>query len=175
MIVSDPQVMMGKPVVAGTRITVEHILEDLARGTTVEQLIDAHPRLTREGISAALLFAAEALRAARRSTCIVGLNPRTAGDATLQETSMAMEELKNAFWLAVTDSLVQFHGFSFIDAKARAFELRSKIENVLFLGCMPDLIYHDEPFYIASSLAGHELELQQHMAEYQAILERRFS
>jgi uncharacterized protein (DUF433 family) len=62
-IVSDSNVMMGKPVVAGTRITVEFILEKLAAGETPEQLLDAHPRLTREAIQAALAFAAEALRA----------------------------------------------------------------------------------------------------------------
>lgn len=63
MIVSDPNVMMGKPVVAGTRITVELILEKLAAGETVEQILNAHPRLTREAIQAALAFAKEALRA----------------------------------------------------------------------------------------------------------------
>jgi len=63
MIVSDPTVMMGKPVVSGTRITVELILEKLAAGEGIEQLLEAHPRLTRLGISAALEFAARALRA----------------------------------------------------------------------------------------------------------------
>lgn len=63
MIRSDPRVMMGKPVVAGTRITVESILEKLAAGETVEQILEAHPRLTEEGIRSALAFAAEALRA----------------------------------------------------------------------------------------------------------------
>ncbi len=63
LIVSDPAVMMGKPVIAGTRITVELILEKLAAGETIEQILDAHPRLTREAIQAALTFAAEALRA----------------------------------------------------------------------------------------------------------------
>jgi len=63
LIVSDPNMMMGKPVVAGTRITVELILEKLAAGETVEQLLEAHPRLTREAIQAALQFASEALRA----------------------------------------------------------------------------------------------------------------
>jgi uncharacterized protein (DUF433 family) len=62
-IVSDPGVMMGKPVVAGTRITVELILEKLAAGETIEQILDSHPRLTREGIQAALKFAADVLRA----------------------------------------------------------------------------------------------------------------
>jgi uncharacterized protein (DUF433 family) len=61
-VVSDPEIMMGKPVVAGTRITVELILEKLAAGETIEDLLKAHPRLTREGILAALSFAAETLR-----------------------------------------------------------------------------------------------------------------
>ena len=62
-ILSDPTVMMGKPVVAGTRISVELILEKLSAGETFDQIIEAHPRLTREGILAALRFAAQALRA----------------------------------------------------------------------------------------------------------------
>lgn len=62
-IISDPNVMMGKPVIAGTRIPVELILEKLSAGETIEQILEAHPRLTREGIRAALAFAAEALRA----------------------------------------------------------------------------------------------------------------
>jgi len=62
IIVTDPAVMMGKPVVAGTRITVELILEKLAAGESMEQLLEAHPRLTRPAILAALAFAARALR-----------------------------------------------------------------------------------------------------------------
>ena len=63
LIISDPKVMMGKPVIAGTRITVELILEKLAAGETYEQILEAHPRLTREAIQAALAFAAQALKA----------------------------------------------------------------------------------------------------------------
>jgi uncharacterized protein (DUF433 family) len=63
LISSDPKVMMGKPVIAGTRITVESILDKLAAGETIEQIIDAHPRLTAEAIRAAIGFAAQALRA----------------------------------------------------------------------------------------------------------------
>ena len=55
--------MMGKPVIAGTRITVEAILEELAAGETFEEILAAHPRLTREAIRAALAFAADALKA----------------------------------------------------------------------------------------------------------------
>ncbi|MCK4390837.1 MAG: DUF433 domain-containing protein [Desulfobacterales bacterium] len=63
IIQSDPSIMMGKPVIAGTRITVELVVEKLAGGETVDQILEAHPRLTREAIQAALAFAAEALRA----------------------------------------------------------------------------------------------------------------
>ncbi len=63
LIRSDPRIMMGKPVVAGTRITVELILDKLAAGETVDQILDAHPRLTEESVRAALAFAAEALHA----------------------------------------------------------------------------------------------------------------
>ena len=63
LIESDPSIMMGKPVIAGTRIPVELILEKLAAGETIEQLLEAHPRLTEEGVLAALSFAAQALRA----------------------------------------------------------------------------------------------------------------
>jgi uncharacterized protein (DUF433 family) len=62
-IISHPEVMMGKPVVAGTRVTVELILEKLAAGETIDEIVQAHPRLTPEAVRAALRFAAEALRA----------------------------------------------------------------------------------------------------------------
>lgn len=62
-IASDPDVMMGKPVVEGTRITVESILDELGAGRAIEQLLEAHPRLTREGVLAAVGFGAEVLRA----------------------------------------------------------------------------------------------------------------
>ena len=62
-IVSDPNIMMGTPVVAGTRVTVELILEKLAAEEPIEEMLNAHPRLTRESVQAALAFAKEALRA----------------------------------------------------------------------------------------------------------------
>lgn len=67
LIQSDPAVLMGKPVVAGTRITVELILEKLSAGETVDQILEAHPRLTREGVLAALNFAAQSRAARQRS------------------------------------------------------------------------------------------------------------
>ena len=63
LIAADPKIMMGKPTVAGTRIAVELILEKLAAGETVEQILAAHPRLTQAGIRAAIGFAAEVLGA----------------------------------------------------------------------------------------------------------------
>ncbi|MCS7305671.1 MAG: DUF433 domain-containing protein [Thermoguttaceae bacterium] len=57
-----PSILMGKPVIAGTRIPVDLILEKLGAGETIEQLLEAHPRLTREAVQAALRFAADALR-----------------------------------------------------------------------------------------------------------------
>ena len=62
LIRSDPAVMMGKPVVAGTRITVELILEKLSAGETIDQILEAHPRLTREDVLAAMDFAAQVPR-----------------------------------------------------------------------------------------------------------------
>jgi len=63
LIQSHPDIMMGQPVVEGTRITVELILEKLATGETIEQILEAHPRLTRQAIFAALEFASQPLRA----------------------------------------------------------------------------------------------------------------
>ncbi len=54
LIVSDPKIMMGKPVVAGTRITVELLLEKLAAGEPAEQILRAHPHLPVGSIPAAL-------------------------------------------------------------------------------------------------------------------------
>jgi len=58
LIESNPKIMVGKPVIRGTRITVELILDKLAAGETVEQILEDYSHLTREGIRAALEFAA---------------------------------------------------------------------------------------------------------------------
>lgn len=63
LIQSDPQIMLGKPVIAGTRITVESILDRLGAGETPEQIIEAQPRLTHQAILAAVAFAARVMRA----------------------------------------------------------------------------------------------------------------
>jgi len=63
LIVSDPEIMMGKPVLRGTRITVESVVERVGAGENVDAIVDSHPRLTREMVLAAISFAAEALKA----------------------------------------------------------------------------------------------------------------
>ena len=63
LIVIDPNIMMGKPVITGTRITVELILDKLAAGETVIQILEEYPQLTREGILAAIAFASDAMKA----------------------------------------------------------------------------------------------------------------
>ncbi len=57
----DPNVMFGKPVIAGTRITVEHILRLLGAGDNVEEIIEDYPPLTIEDIRAAQNYAADYL------------------------------------------------------------------------------------------------------------------
>ena len=57
----DPNIMFGKPVIKGTRVTVEQILRKLAGGMTVEEIIKDHPHLKKEDILAAQEFAADYL------------------------------------------------------------------------------------------------------------------
>jgi uncharacterized protein (DUF433 family) len=57
----NPKVMLGKPVIRGTRIPVELILRKLSEGAMEPDLLDAYPRLTREDIQAALAYAADIL------------------------------------------------------------------------------------------------------------------
>lgn len=56
---TDPNVMLGKPVIRGTRIPVELILRKLSQGASEADLLDAYPRLTKEAIQAALAYAAD--------------------------------------------------------------------------------------------------------------------
>jgi len=57
----DPNVMMGKPVIAGTRMTVEHILRLLGAGDSIEDILRNHPQLTEADIRAAQTYAADHL------------------------------------------------------------------------------------------------------------------
>jgi uncharacterized protein (DUF433 family) len=60
----DPKVMTGKPVIRGTRLTVEYILNLLAHGATAETILEEYDGLTREDIRACLLFATKSLESA---------------------------------------------------------------------------------------------------------------
>ncbi len=60
-IVTNPKIMLGKPVIKGTRLTVEIILEKIAYGETIEDLKKDYPFLTEDDIKAALLYAAKRL------------------------------------------------------------------------------------------------------------------
>ncbi|MBS1834541.1 MAG: DUF433 domain-containing protein [Acidobacteria bacterium] len=57
-ITSDPEILSGKPIIRGTRLAVEFILEQLAAGATDAELIEDYPHLTREDILACLAYAA---------------------------------------------------------------------------------------------------------------------
>ena len=59
----NPQIMMGKPVIKGTRIPVDIILRKLAHRIAVEEILRDYPRLTEEDIKAAVLYAAEGKKA----------------------------------------------------------------------------------------------------------------
>lgn len=58
----DPDVMTGKPVIKGTRLTVEYIVDLLAHGANVDEILDEYEGLTRDDIQACLLFAAKSLQ-----------------------------------------------------------------------------------------------------------------
>ena len=57
----DPSIMMGKPVIVGTRITVEHILRLLGAGDSIDQILQNYPQLTADDIRAAQAYAADYL------------------------------------------------------------------------------------------------------------------
>jgi uncharacterized protein (DUF433 family) len=70
----NPRVMMGKPVIRGTRIPVELILRKLSEGATHEELLDAYPRLKRADIRAAIAYAADSI--AHEETTLVAIPAR---------------------------------------------------------------------------------------------------
>ena len=64
-IIVDPAVLVGKPIIKGTRISVELILDRVADGWTMEDMLASYPHITREDVLAALSFAAEIFRKER--------------------------------------------------------------------------------------------------------------
>lgn len=68
----NPKVMLGKPVIRGTRIPVELILRKLGEGATASELLESYPHLTSEDIKAAIIYAADTL--AHEETVLVEPN-----------------------------------------------------------------------------------------------------
>jgi uncharacterized protein (DUF433 family) len=58
----DPDILVGKPVVRGTRISVELLMDRLGDGWTMEQILESYPRLTRDDVLAAIRFVTEVFR-----------------------------------------------------------------------------------------------------------------
>jgi uncharacterized protein (DUF433 family) len=63
--VADPDVLVGKPVIKGTRISVELVMDLLAAGYTIDQIIEQYDHLTREDIQACLAYAKEVVQSER--------------------------------------------------------------------------------------------------------------
>lgn len=61
-IIVDPKIMIGKPVIRGTRIPVDEILKRLAEGQTENEILEDYPRLKRNNIKAALAYATQLVR-----------------------------------------------------------------------------------------------------------------
>jgi len=61
-IVVNPKIMVGKPVIRGTRLTIQYILNLLAHGATVDEILQEYKELTKEDILACLLYASEILK-----------------------------------------------------------------------------------------------------------------
>ena len=59
---SDPEILSGKPVVKGTRLSVDFLLELFANGWSEEQVLESYPNLTRDSLRAMFAFAAESTR-----------------------------------------------------------------------------------------------------------------
>ena len=57
----NPEIMLGKPVIRGTRVTVELLLRKLSEGATEDELLEAYPHLAREDIKAAIAYAADTI------------------------------------------------------------------------------------------------------------------
>lgn len=79
---------------------------------------------------------------------------------------------KDAFWGAVEDCLVVFHQIDREIARRQTDELRQDIAS-LPRRTTEDIIYHDEPFYIAARLANQPLDLDEHWESYKHILDCR--
>ena len=60
-IIADPNIMLGKPIIKGTRITVELLLKKLSEGFTIEDIVSQYPHITKEDVLAAIEYASEVI------------------------------------------------------------------------------------------------------------------
>lgn len=61
-IVVDPNIMVGKPIIKGTRIPVDAIIKRIAEGMTIKEILEEYPNITRKDVKAALLYSMEVVR-----------------------------------------------------------------------------------------------------------------
>ncbi|WP_310449992.1 DUF433 domain-containing protein [Sulfuritalea sp.] len=61
-VVVDPKVLVGKPIIRGTRISVELLMDRLSDGWSMEQILESYPRVTRDDVLAAISFVTEVFR-----------------------------------------------------------------------------------------------------------------
>jgi uncharacterized protein (DUF433 family) len=61
-IVSDKEILLGKPIIKGTRLSVEHIISLLAQGWSEDQIFENYPRLTKESIQAVFLYLQDCIK-----------------------------------------------------------------------------------------------------------------
>lgn len=66
-VIADPQIMLGKPIIKGTRITVELILQKLSKKMQIEDLLISYPNLKKEDIYAALAYSADVIGKVERT------------------------------------------------------------------------------------------------------------
>jgi hypothetical protein len=91
-----------------------------------------------------------------------------------------LQPLKEAYWTIVTDCLERFHDFSHWEALSASRDLRDVIESPRYEDSPPpgynsELFYHNEPFYVACDVAGRELNLDEHRAEYDELVRSRYA
>jgi hypothetical protein len=96
--------------------------------------------------------------------------PQSASNKGMVGTKLATE-----YWAVVEDCLVQFHGFKRSDAAAKVTSLQKRLAQIsteIMLSDFDDMIYHEEPWYIACNLADKDMPLKPHRTEYEAILKQ---
>lgn len=76
-IIIDPKIMVGKPIIRGTRIPVDAIIKRLAEGMTIKEILEDYPNLTKYDVKAALQYTVDVIRGGGRDSFIVAKNRQT--------------------------------------------------------------------------------------------------